>query len=147
MRCSWSEHERWRALGALILMLGGYMELEGRESTDSTRCCPRIRHFRRERRFSLGRVLTNRNCSAIAGCRERHVRHAERSGDFLTPSPPDEKATARQEQTRQSRTDDGAGNLVDGDVGDGDIVIYRDRRPGVLKFKASKRSRSYSSAA
>jgi hypothetical protein len=32
------------------------------------------------------------------------------SGDFLTPSPPAEKATARQDQARKSGTGDGAGN-------------------------------------
>jgi hypothetical protein len=32
------------------------------------------------------------------------------SGDFLPPSPPAEKTTARQDQPRQSRTGDGAGH-------------------------------------
>jgi hypothetical protein len=46
----------------------------------------------------LGRVLMNRDCSAIAGCRKRHVRCAEGSADFLTPSPPaKKKTTARQD--------------------------------------------------
>ena len=37
-------------------------------------------------------------------------RFAESSGDLLPPSPPAEKATARQDQAGQSRTDDGAGD-------------------------------------
>jgi hypothetical protein len=36
------------------------------------------------------------------------------SGDLLTASPPGEKATARQDQTRQSGTGDGAGNIQGG---------------------------------
>jgi hypothetical protein len=35
------------------------------------------------------------------------------SGDLLPPSPPAEKATARQDQARQSSTDDGAGDFVE----------------------------------
>jgi hypothetical protein len=43
----------------------------------------------------------------VAGCRN----HAEKClGDFLSPSPPAEKATARQDQTGKSCTGDGAGN-------------------------------------
>src|SRR5262249_18271226 len=53
----------------------------------------------------------NRVCSAIAGCRERHVRCAGCSGDLLTASPPGEKkTTARQDQARKSSTDDGTRN-------------------------------------
>jgi hypothetical protein len=37
-------------------------------------------------------------------------RCAEGSGDFLPPSPPSEKATARQDQARQASTRDGAGD-------------------------------------
>jgi hypothetical protein len=60
------------------------------------------------RQKSVGRVLINRDCSAIAGCRERHVRCAEGSGDFLTPSPLGEKnkASARQDQAEQPATVD-----------------------------------------
>ena len=37
--------------------------------------------------------------------------HATESlGDFATPSPPAEKATAREDQARQSGTSDGTGN-------------------------------------
>jgi hypothetical protein len=58
----------------------------------------------------LGRVLINRDCSAIAGCRKRRVRVCvETLSDLLPPSPPAEKATARQDQAGQSSTDDGAG--------------------------------------
>jgi hypothetical protein len=53
---------------------------------------------------SLGRVLINRDCSAIAGCRKRRVRIApsevcavRSSGDLPPPSPPAEKAAARQD--------------------------------------------------
>jgi hypothetical protein len=60
----------------------------------------------------LGRVLINRDCSAIAGCRKRRVRIA-RSGDLPPPSPPGEEATAREHETRQSGAGDGAG---DGDL-------------------------------
>jgi hypothetical protein len=38
------------------------------------------------------------------------ARCPEPSSDFLTPSPPGEKATASQDQARQSRTDDGTGD-------------------------------------
>src|SRR5215813_14094490 len=47
-------------------------------------------------------------CSAIAGCRKRRVRRMFRR--LLPPSPPAEKATARQDQAGQSSTSDGAGN-------------------------------------
>src|SRR5262249_30486539 len=60
----------------------------------------------------LGRVLINRDCSAIAGCRERHVRCAEGSGDFLTASPPGEKAAARQDQAGQSCAHYGGWNWI-----------------------------------
>jgi len=56
-------------------------------------------------------VLINRDCSGnrwlpqttCADC-------AGSSGDLLPPSPPGEKATARQDQSGQSGTDDGAGD-------------------------------------
>jgi hypothetical protein len=44
---------------------------------------------------------------------------AECSGDFLTPSPPAEKATARQAQAGQASTGDGAGDTNDGRDGRG----------------------------
>src|SRR6266700_6290094 len=55
--------------------------------------------------IKLRRVLISRDCSASAGCRKRCATPAECSGDFLTPSPPAEKATAREHQARQSDTD------------------------------------------
>ena len=62
----------------------------------------------------LGRVLINRDYSAIAGCRERRVRNcAGSSGDLLPPSPPAEKATASQDQAGQTGTGDGAGDGCD----------------------------------
>jgi hypothetical protein len=51
-------------------------------------------------------VLINRDCSAITGCRKRRVRCAGSSGDLLPPSPPAEKANARQDQAGQSGTGD-----------------------------------------
>jgi hypothetical protein len=39
-----------------------------------------------------------------------HERCAESSGDLLPPSPPGEKATARQEQAGKASTGDGAGD-------------------------------------
>jgi len=56
----------------------------------------------------LRRVLINRDCLAIAGCRKRRVRIA--SGALLPPSPPAEQATASQYEARQSGTDDWAGD-------------------------------------
>jgi hypothetical protein len=40
----------------------------------------------------------------------RFARRADASGDLLPPSPPAEKATARQDQAGQSGTGDGAGD-------------------------------------
>jgi hypothetical protein len=45
---------------------------------------------------------------AIAGCRKRRARYVGRSGDLLPPSPPAEKATARQDQAGETGTDKGA---------------------------------------
>ena len=51
----------------------------------------------------LGRELIIRDCSAIAGWRKRCVQIApEISGDLPPPSPPAEKATARQDQAGKS---------------------------------------------
>jgi hypothetical protein len=58
----------------------------------------------------LGRVFINSDCSAIADCRIWRVRIGDgSSGDLLPPSPPAEKATARQDQPGKSGTGDGAG--------------------------------------
>jgi hypothetical protein len=57
-----------------------------------------------------GRVLINRDCSAIAGAQTTCADCAGSSGDFLPPSPPAEKATARKDQARQTGTGDGAGD-------------------------------------
>jgi hypothetical protein len=57
-----------------------------------------------------GRVLINRDCSAIAGAQTTCADCAGSSGDFLTPSPPAEKTAARQDQARQPSTNDRAGN-------------------------------------
>jgi hypothetical protein len=46
--------------------------------------------------------MKGRICSAIAGCCN--------SGDLLPPSPPAEKAAARQDQAGQASTGDGAGD-------------------------------------
>jgi len=70
-------------------------------------------------RFSLRLRLVNAlenshlsaaDCSAIACRSKRHVRvvSAGSSGDCLPPSPPAEKAAARQDQTGESSTGDGA---------------------------------------
>jgi len=40
------------------------------------------------------------------------ARCAGSSGDFLPPSPPSEKSAARQDQARQSGTNDGTGNKL-----------------------------------
>jgi hypothetical protein len=48
--------------------------------------------------------------SYVASCRERHVHCAEGSSDFLTPSPPAEKATACQDQARKASAYNGAGD-------------------------------------
>jgi hypothetical protein len=51
----------------------------------------------------LRRVLINRDCSTIAGCRKQLVQvGAGSSGAFLPPSPPAEKATDSQDQAGQS---------------------------------------------
>jgi hypothetical protein len=61
--------------------------------------------------FWLGRVLINRDCSAIAGCRKRRVRvEAECSGDLVTASRQEEKNTTSQDQAGKSGADDGARN-------------------------------------
>jgi hypothetical protein len=57
--------------------------------------------------------------SAIAGCRKRRVRRVFRRSS--PPSPPAEKATARQDQPGQPCTCDGAGN-VQGLIKELDIV-------------------------
>jgi len=44
----------------------------------------------------------------IAGCRKRRMRCARSSGDLLPPSPPAEKATARQDQAGKASTGDAA---------------------------------------
>ena len=48
---------------------------------------------------------------AMAGRRKRRVDCPETSGNLLPPSPPDEKATARQGQAGKASTSDGAGGL------------------------------------
>ena len=53
-----------------------------------------------------------------------------RSGDLLPPSPPAEKATARQDQAGKSSTGDGAGDSAD----------RIDRRRIVVGLKAAARS-------
>jgi hypothetical protein len=72
---------------------------------------------------SLGRVLRNRE--RCAG-----------SGDLFPPSPPAEKATAREDQTGQASTSDGGrngggGNERDVDVGVGatDYAVSGDSEP------------------
>ena len=62
------------------------------------------------RRLGLGRVLVNRDCPAVVGCRKHSANYAESSGGFLPPSPPTEKATARDDQTGDACASDGAGN-------------------------------------
>jgi len=60
-----------------------------------------------------GRVLVNRDCSAIADCRIWRVPiRGGSSGDLLPPSPPAENATTRQDQAGQASADDGAGDWV-----------------------------------
>jgi hypothetical protein len=50
------------------------------------------------------RVLINRDCSAIAGCRNRRVRTArDVSGDFLPPSPPAREGHRSPRSGRKSR--------------------------------------------
>jgi hypothetical protein len=44
------------------------------------------------------------------------------SGDFLPPSPPDEKANARQDQAGQSGTGDGAGDELASNFTTGDLL-------------------------
>ena len=71
--------------------------------------------LRWSRSLQLGCVLINRDCSAIAGCPQRCIElrrmlRARCSGDPLPPSPPAEKATARQDHAGKSRTGDGGGN-------------------------------------
>jgi hypothetical protein len=51
----------------------------------------------------LGRALINSDCSANAGCRKRRA-CVGCLGDFPPPSPPAEKATARQEQAGKAST-------------------------------------------
>src|SRR5262249_41306610 len=53
----------------------------------------------------LGRVLINRDCSAIADCHKQRMR-VRCSGDLPPSSPPAEKTTARQDQARQSCASD-----------------------------------------
>src|SRR5262245_61666722 len=58
-----------------------------------------------QEKVKLQRLINSKKIyqPAIAGCRERHVRCAEGSADFLTPSPPakKKKTTARQDQAEQ----------------------------------------------
>jgi hypothetical protein len=74
-----------------------------------------------EGNLPLGRALTARTTiySHISGAHHCEVGHTGRffvagcagsSGDLLPPSPPAEKATARQDQTRKPSTDDGTGD-------------------------------------
>jgi hypothetical protein len=67
----------------------------------------------KERAMTRGRVLINRDCSAIAGRRKLPLRCAGCSGDFLPPSPPAEKATARQDQAGQASAGDGSRDSVE----------------------------------
>ena len=50
--------------------------------------------------------------SAMAGRRKRRVDCPETSGNLLPPSPPAEKATARQDQAGKASADDGGGNAI-----------------------------------
>jgi hypothetical protein len=50
------------------------------------------------------RVLINRDCSAIAGCRKRRVRCAGSSGDLLTPSHPNRPPQAATRPGRPAPT-------------------------------------------
>jgi len=58
----------------------------------------------------LNELITIR--SAIARRRETAWRCVGSSAAFLPPSPPAEKATARQDEAGQASTDDGTGTLV-----------------------------------
>src|SRR5262249_16007786 len=78
----------------------------------------------------LGRVLINRDCSAIGGCRnDAREACSGSSGGLLPPSPPAEKATARQDQARQSGTNDGTRHT---NAGNGSVrsCPEEQRRPG-----------------
>jgi len=55
-------------------------------------------------------LVVQKSLSAMAGRRNRPVRCAGCSRDLLPPSPPAEKATARQDQTWKSSTGDGDGD-------------------------------------
>jgi hypothetical protein len=91
-------------LAAVMRLPSRTCSANSRDQFRTERACPS--------RCLLGRrVLINRDCSPIAGCRKRRVRIGS-SGDFLTPSPPGEKATASQDQARQSHTDDGTGRAT-----------------------------------
>src|SRR5262249_48919109 len=98
--------------------------------------------------FQLGRVLINRDCSAV-GCLPQTTRadYVGCSGDLLPPSPPAEKATARQDQARKSGTGDGAwnGKTWNGKkcVGPGtkfkfDRTDYRIKRPRECNVKCAR---------
>src|SRR5215470_13258789 len=57
------------------------------------------------------------------------------SGAFLPPSPPGEKATARQDQARQSSTSDGAGNSGCGGNCEAALGKTTDARTVVPRFR------------
>jgi hypothetical protein len=60
-------------------------------------------------------ALATGNFQGMAACAAKSVTslactQKSRSGDFVPPSPPREKTTARRDQTGQARAGDGAGN-------------------------------------
>jgi hypothetical protein len=77
-----------------------------------------------------------------AGCRKLAVRCAESSGAFLTPSPPAEKTTARQDQAGQSSTCDWAGNRYGANQPVGLAVDTIGEEEGVEASRYCSRSRS-----
>src|SRR5262245_19787569 len=80
----------------------------------------------------LGRVLVKSDCSAIAAA--ANVVLCGSSGEFLTPSPPAEKTTSRQDQARQARTDVGNGHC--GRIAQAQIGLMK-RKWGAVVVTAS----------
>jgi hypothetical protein len=96
--------DRATSAGALF-WLAGYPGIPPKQNR------PAVNRAALSRRHE-GRVLINRDCSAIAGAQTTCADCAGSSGDFPTPPPPAKKATTRQDQTRQAGAGDGGGDGV-----------------------------------
>jgi hypothetical protein len=101
---------------------GSARQTQGRAQRFLTEYPARLRHTLLEVPDHGRLGSRDRDCECFAGRRlelndlkaKGPSRRADRSGDLLPPSPPAEKATARQDQAGKSSASDGGGDTTDG---------------------------------